>query len=714
MEVKESQTINSPDKGNTNRETNIAQNNVALNNDLKHEDRANIANGEAMEDKKLKFGSAFGSNKLKNTKFSAKIEDGNDSPFTNENAITEFGGTITDFNIRAVLNMHFKKKNKENLGENEEKKNEREGESNSEDEEDNANDKNKKNESSEAIEDLENLEPDQIQIVKKGMKIFVKRNDKNDPIKDTVPADILLPVLTEEDVHKVEVIKDDNHQNKKKIKKTHLAPFNIMREMVVNEQLLEGKVEKEEEEKNEDNDKPKESERKKEGDDAENENKHEEEDDDKNPYLDKFKYAYLSDIITTGTVSIVVKTNNIEAMMNIQNPCAIAYGNIMIDDDNSDIEEPHQKFKEKGPLRRNDTILPGGLTRQISTMSKTLLKKQTKSKATNRVFNDKNLKKKGRDMEELTDDVILKRIILDIPEDSRFYQREYVENFKKQQEEDKKLDEENPDESEEESVEEDSEEDLDIFLDRDINFERDINKARTESAKRKNDRVDWSTQDIKNDYDPYFAYAAADEMSEIKIFPKGIIGKLVKMQFYVYLLVTSALFDNIMTIAVAINTAVLSLDRYDIPTDQEATLTTMNTYFTYIFISELGLKLIGLGPITYLKDKMNYLDGTVVMLSIVELTFMSGGGALSAFRAIRIMRTFRVLRVARLLKSMQSMQIIMNVISRSFSSFLYLAMLLLLFIFIYALLGMQVFGGNLTFDDGTPRCNFDSFNLAFV
>jgi hypothetical protein len=32
---------------------------------------------------------------------------------------------------------------------------------------------------------------------------------------------------------------------------------------------------------------------------------------------------------------------------------------------------------------------------------------------------------------------------------------------------------------------------------------------------------------------------------------------------------------------------------------------------------------------------MNYLDGIVVLLSVVELAFMSGGGALSAFRTFR-------------------------------------------------------------------------------
>ena len=70
----------------------------------------------------------------------------------------------------------------------------------------------------------------------------------------------------------------------------------------------------------------------------------------------------------------------------------------------------------------------------------------------------------------------------------------------------------------------------------------------------------------------------------------------------------------------------------------------------------MSLKIIGLGLVKYLKDRMNYLDGMVVILSIVEILFLSknkgGGSALSAFRTVRIFRTFRVLRVARLLRSM--------------------------------------------------------------
>jgi len=67
----------------------------------------------------------------------------------------------------------------------------------------------------------------------------------------------------------------------------------------------------------------------------------------------------------------------------------------------------------------------------------------------------------------------------------------------------------------------------------------------------------------------------------------------------------------------------------------------------------MSLKVLGQGIFKYLADRMNYLDGAVVLLSVFEMTMMSGGGgAMSAFRTVRIFRTFRVLRVARLLRGM--------------------------------------------------------------
>ncbi len=72
----------------------------------------------------------------------------------------------------------------------------------------------------------------------------------------------------------------------------------------------------------------------------------------------------------------------------------------------------------------------------------------------------------------------------------------------------------------------------------------------------------------------------------------------------------------------------------------------------------MGLKLIGMGLIEYLADKMNIFDAIIVCLSLVELLMLNGSDSsagsrkFSAFRSIRILRVFRVLRVTRLIRSL--------------------------------------------------------------
>lgn len=72
-----------------------------------------------------------------------------------------------------------------------------------------------------------------------------------------------------------------------------------------------------------------------------------------------------------------------------------------------------------------------------------------------------------------------------------------------------------------------------------------------------------------------------------------------------------------------------------------------------------------------------------------------------------------MLRVARLLRSLKSMKTILQVIIRSADGFFYITVLMFVFVFIYTLLGMQLFGGKFDFPDGVPRGNYDSFMIGF-
>lgn len=606
------------------------------------------------------------------TKISSKIEG--DSKFNPKDANKKLDdklSKIKDFNIKNVLFAQFTKRINDLKDKDPDK-----SEVISDNQEDDETEEKKKDkiELNANSAELEDMEANEIQVVKKGMKIKVMKETKFDELKNTPYEDI---IVNKNDTE------DNYHYHKHYIEeippKTTVKPYHLSREMVLNEILLEGKVDDEEEEDENEEKKPEESKTP----DALNKSVDEEDaqSEDKNLYLEKFKYFHRSNVIATGTISIVLTLRSTARVFDIPNPCAESYGAIIIDDESSEIEEEEIKSRvvDKQPLRRNETLLPGVLMRQNTNTSKGIGRK---SKIARRMIANKNtMKKRARDEEEYSEENVLKKLILDIPADSAFSDKVDKEKFKREQEEDDKLDE-GEDENEEDIYKEseDEMEDItDIFLDREIDFEKEIENARKTSAKLSKDSVEWSGQDIKIDYDPYYAKIAATQMSTMRVFPYGFIGSIILVRGWLAAFVLSGFFENLMTVAVAINTIVLALDHHGISKNQEAILTTMNSYFTYIFISEMSLKLIGQGPLEYLRDKMNYLDGMVVMLSVFELAFLSGGGALSAFRAVRIMRTFRVLRVARLLKSMQSMQTIIDVIGRSISSFLYLALLLLLF-----------------------------------
>jgi len=110
------------------------------------------------------------------------------------------------------------------------------------------------------------------------------------------------------------------------------------------------------------------------------------------------------------------------------------------------------------------------------------------------------------------------------------------------------------------------------------------------------------------------------------------------------------------------NTVIMAMERYGQPKSEMAICDKLNEVFTWIFIVEMFIKLNAIGPKKYVSDKMNWLDGFVVNLSIFEMlmnAFSGGaGGNLSAFKTIRIFRTLRVLRVVRLLRALHSMQVI--------------------------------------------------------
>jgi hypothetical protein len=209
------------------------------------------------------------------------------------------------------------------------------------------------------------------------------------------------------------------------------------------------------------------------------------------------------------------------------------------------------------------------------------------------------------------------------------------------------------------------------------------------------------------------------QINDNRIWPEGLHGLYKRARFVMRIKVKSNFFDSLMTFAVLLNTVTLAMQKYGMEDELVDLLNSANDVFTWLFIYEMSSKLLGVGVGKYCGDKMNYIDGSVVMLSIFEMVITvvmsSDGGNLSQFKSLRILRTFRVFRIARLLRALESMQTIIGVIVKSYKSFIYITLLMFLFIYIFALLGQNLFAYKLFDDEGdSPKENYDTFYVAFI
>lgn len=143
----------------------------------------------------------------------------------------------------------------------------------------------------------------------------------------------------------------------------------------------------------------------------------------------------------------------------------------------------------------------------------------------------------------------------------------------------------------------------------------------------------------------------------------------------------------------------------------------MNIVFTTIFGMEVLVKMLAFSFRGFVRDKFNIFDTLVVLVAIVEFGIEGGQGSssLGALRAVRLFRIVKIFRVG-------DLRVLMDSIGLTVLGMGNYTVLLLLFMYLYALLGMQFFAGNFTFGaDGlyspsgdVPRANFDTIWEAFI
>eukprot|EP00759_Apiculatamorpha_spiralis_P048850 PhF_6_TR44136/c0_g1_i1/m.67462 len=171
------------------------------------------------------------------------------------------------------------------------------------------------------------------------------------------------------------------------------------------------------------------------------------------------------------------------------------------------------------------------------------------------------------------------------------------------------------------------------------------------------------------------------------------------------------LFGKFILFCIVLNTAILAGQYHGQPDWLSNIYDMTNLVLTCIFAAEMAIKVFAFGPLAYALDRFNILDGTIVIVSIIELG-ISGNSTVSVFRALRLLRVFK------LLKSFPALRAIVDVILSAVAETGYLNIIIILYLFIASLVGMSFFGGAIrkieNDDTGPIRSTFDSFYWSLL
>ena len=127
------------------------------------------------------------------------------------------------------------------------------------------------------------------------------------------------------------------------------------------------------------------------------------------------------------------------------------------------------------------------------------------------------------------------------------------------------------------------EEYYDDFLDADFDLEDAIIETKSRERKFKRLKIEWSGQDIISAYEPYQTNIIMKSLSSLRVYQISHIRPLYKIRQYLKDFIKSGTFENIMTLCVTLNTAILAIDHYGIDPELEKIFTNLNLAFTIIF-----------------------------------------------------------------------------------------------------------------------------------
>ncbi|XP_075591517.1 ca[2+]-channel protein alpha[[1]] subunit D isoform X11 [Dermatophagoides farinae] len=188
-----------------------------------------------------------------------------------------------------------------------------------------------------------------------------------------------------------------------------------------------------------------------------------------------------------------------------------------------------------------------------------------------------------------------------------------------------------------------------------------------------------------------------------------------RVQYKVWWLVTSHYFEYLIFAMILLNTITLAMRYNNQPESYSYVLNVLNIIFTALFTVEFVLKLFAFRFKNYFGDPWNCFDFFIVLGSLIDIVFEQINPHESKGKATvrpTFLRLFRVMRLVKLLSRGEGIRTLLWTFLKSFQALPYVALLILMLFFIYAVIGMQVFG-KIGLDDETSITRNNNFQTFF-
>ncbi|XP_068075602.1 voltage-dependent L-type calcium channel subunit alpha-1C isoform X9 [Danio rerio] len=219
-------------------------------------------------------------------------------------------------------------------------------------------------------------------------------------------------------------------------------------------------------------------------------------------------------------------------------------------------------------------------------------------------------------------------------------------------------------------------------------------------------------------------------------------------QYKVWYVVNSTYFEYLMFTLILLNTICLAMQHHGQSQSFNKAMNILNMLFTGLFTVEMILKLIAFKPRGYFSDPWNVFDFLIVIGSIIDVIlseinhyFVDAWNTFDALIvvgsvvdiaitevnglqntednariSITFFRLFRVMRLVKLLSRGEGIRTLLWTFIKSFQALPYVALLIVMLFFIYAVIGMQMFGKIALRDNSqiNRNNNFQTFPQAVL